>query len=111
MVHEAGQQEPGCGAGPILSARNGEPPLLAQVGRALARTERLRLGGRRPSALLNKMSFGKFNDIFEPARTPFDWLSRDEAEVDKYIEDPLCGFDISVQSWVDMLDALGPLAS
>jgi alpha-beta hydrolase superfamily lysophospholipase len=34
------------------------------------------------------------NASFEPARTPFDWLSRDEAEVDKYADDPFCGFPI-----------------
>jgi pimeloyl-ACP methyl ester carboxylesterase len=33
------------------------------------------------------------NAAFEPARTPYDWLSRDPAEVDKYVADPWCGFE------------------
>ena len=39
-----------------------------------------------------------FNAPFEPARTDYDWLSRDEAIVDAYIADPACGFGIDADS-------------
>jgi alpha-beta hydrolase superfamily lysophospholipase len=37
------------------------------------------------------------NDPFEPAATPYDWLSRDAAEVQKYIDDPWCGFEVAFE--------------
>ena len=43
-----------------------------------------------------------FNAAFEPARTEFDWLSRDEAIVDTYIADPRCGFGIDTDAAKDM---------
>jgi alpha-beta hydrolase superfamily lysophospholipase len=44
-----------------------------------------------PSALFGQM-FAGFNQPFEPGETGFEWLSRDQAEVQKYVEDPWCGF-------------------
>lgn len=40
------------------------------------------------------LDLAMFNAPFQPARTDFDWLSRDEATVDAYIADRYCGFGI-----------------
>ena len=50
------------------------------------------------------------NAPFEPARTPFDWLSRDEAEVDLYVGDPFCGFGIDADSAASMVAGAPRLA-
>jgi alpha-beta hydrolase superfamily lysophospholipase len=47
-----------------------------------------------------------FNAAIENPRTPFDWLSRDPREVDKYLADPMCGFTINEASMQSMFGAL-----
>jgi len=96
-------------AGVVLSATNGPVGALRAIGALIARFEVLRLGAKKPSGLLSAMSFGAFNKPFKPARTDFDWLSRDEVEVDKYVADPLCGFGVATSLWRDMLDGLGKI--
>jgi len=44
------------------------------------------------------LDLAMFNAPFQPARTDFDWLSRDEAAVDAYVADPRCGFGIDAES-------------
>lgn len=92
--------------GAVLSATSGKPTPLAAAGRTIARVERARLGERGRSELLTTLSFGGFNRRFKPTRTAYDWLSRDEAEVDRYVADPLCGFTCTTSLWVDMLDLI-----
>ncbi|WP_040289144.1 alpha/beta hydrolase [Alicyclobacillus hesperidum] len=57
----------------------------------LAAREVRKRGRRAPSALLHRLTFGGFNKAFRPNRTEMDWLSRDTAQVDEYLGDPLCG--------------------
>jgi alpha-beta hydrolase superfamily lysophospholipase len=93
-------------AGAVYSGSSGKPPAIATLGRLIARAERLRLGKRGKSRLIGQMWFGAYNKPFEPARTAFDWLSRDEKEVDAYLADPYCGFPFSTELAIDVLDAL-----
>jgi alpha-beta hydrolase superfamily lysophospholipase len=92
--------------GVALSGSNGKPPAIATLGRLIAREERLRLGRRGKSDPILQMWFGEFNKPFKPARTAYDWLSRDEKEVDAFVADPFCGFPFTTQLAIDVLDAL-----
>ena len=89
--------------GAILSGSNFQPVALYRAARQIARLERLRQGPKGRSALIEWLSFGSFNKKFKPARTKFDWLSRDPAEVDLYANDPLCGFRCTNQLWICLL--------
>jgi alpha-beta hydrolase superfamily lysophospholipase len=77
-------------SGFILSGTNGPRSNLG-LAKSLAQIQIRFQGASHPSLLLNAMVFGRYNHRISPVRTPFDWLSRDEDEVDKYIRDPYCG--------------------
>ncbi|MEL6751635.1 MAG: alpha/beta hydrolase [Pseudomonadota bacterium] len=79
---------------------------LISVLRSILKVQRAFKGSDVPSGFARKASFDAWNKQFAPNRTDFDWLSRDEAEVDKYVADPLCGFPVTIGMWLDVLSGV-----
>lgn len=96
-------------AGAVLSGATGKVGLLLRIGQGLIQVEMRRVGPRGRSKLLNATAFGTYNRAFRPNRTEFDWLSRDEAEVDAYCADPKCGFVATASLWRDLVGAQAEL--
>jgi alpha-beta hydrolase superfamily lysophospholipase len=61
------------------------------------------LEGLARTALSETAGSNLLNAAFEPARTPFDWLCRDQAIVDAFMADPLCFEDLHPDSLVSFL--------
>lgn len=92
--------------GVILSGTGANQGILGKVGYQIAKWERFRKGPRTPSPLMDQLTFGNFNKAFAPARTSFDFLSRDENEVDTYIADQHCGFICSTTFYMDLMKGM-----
>ncbi len=90
-------------SGAVFSGGSGDLGPLRLIGEQLLKAEALLYGRRHRSALADALTFKDFNRRFKPARTNFDWLSRDPAEVDAYVADPLCGFRCSCAVWLELM--------
>ena len=88
----------------ILSGTGSMPAAASKGGRALALTLAAIKGETYRSKLIDNMGAGAYGKRIEGARTNFDWLSTDEAVVDDYIADPLCGFMFTVGGYATLLD-------
>ena len=96
-------------AGCILSGTRGPGGLKIAFGAHLLDLIALLKGKRKISKIAVALSMGSYDKPFRPNRTPNDWLSRDEKEVDAYEADPLCGFDCSSGFYRDMIKAFAAI--
>ena len=97
---------PGTVDGAVLSGTGQEPAPAVAFGKALSGTLCKTKGPDYVSKLVNDLSLGAYNRVFKPNRTPSDWLSRDEAQVDLALADPLCNFMPTVGMFRDMMEGL-----
>jgi alpha-beta hydrolase superfamily lysophospholipase len=77
-------------SGCILSGTRGPGGALVAFGAPFMTLFAAVRGIRSRSNFARGLADGAYNKAFRPNRTAFDWLSRDEKEVDACIADPLC---------------------
>lgn len=98
----AAESDPGLYDALAVWNANFRPGLAGRAGQLVLAIEKMFKGSDVPSPLLSKLTFGAWARAVAGRKTDFDWLSRDEEEVARYIADPLCGFDATVSLWIDI---------
>lgn len=90
----------------VLSATDFRPDPMPRLGRWLANLLARLYGPEHRSQLLDFLTLGLVRRKLPRQRTEYDWLSRDEAVVNAYIADPLCGFVPAGTLWRDVYDVV-----
>ena len=92
--------------GCIICGTGWMPDAVLSTGCNLAKLICRIRGDQYQSKLLQTMMFGGYNRRIEHPRTPFDWLTRDNSVVNRYLADPKCGFIPCAGLARDMLTGL-----
>lgn len=92
----------------VLCGSGSKNPVLG-MGHMLSKMTTNEKNKNMKAKLMNNMMFGGFNKKIKNPRTPFDWLSYNEENVDKYIADPLCGFGPTNGFCLEFIEGMLPL--
>ncbi len=92
--------------GCILSGTAGPRLALVRTARVIAAAAKVIGGPKKCSRFINALAFGSSCSRIQDKRTRSDWLSRDSAQVDAYIADPLCQFTPTSSFFYDLFDGL-----
>lgn len=97
--------------GAILTGTASQPYLMTKPGLAILNIMKLFMGAHARSVFASKLVNGDYNGKIENPRTPFDWLSHNEENIDKYIEDDKCGYLFTLNGFITMVKSVDRMNS
>ena len=92
--------------GAVIVGTGMQSKFTLMFARTVTAVQKVFCGSRHTGKFIDKASFGKFNDRFQPVRTAVDWLSRNEENVDRYIADPMCGFVFTLNGFAALFELI-----
>ncbi|MCQ2539092.1 MAG: alpha/beta hydrolase [Acetatifactor sp.] len=93
----------------IIMGTGMQPAGLIKVSKIMAGIQKVFCGPKHSAKMLDKIAFGAYNNKINNPRTTFDWLTKEDSIVDKYIEDPLCGFTFTVNGFATLFELIDRL--
>ena len=92
--------------GAVIVGTGMQPAGLIFASKAMAGIQKLFCGSKHVSHFIDKAAFGGYNKRIDSPRTSSDWLSRNTENVDRYIEDELCGFTFTVNGFQTLFELI-----
>ena len=102
VMEKYGQELDGC----VLCGTAGPRKLTMAFAKIMANLVCAFGGKKKKSNFISKVAFGPYNSKIKNPRTEFDWLSRDAAQVDRYIAHPWCGFVCTGEFYLELFKGL-----
>ena len=85
------------------------PNPVAGMGKFLTKCITCFKGPKGHSKFITGLAVGSFNKTIENPKTPLDWLSYNEENVNNYIADPLCGVEFTLGSYYALMALLASM--
>ena len=102
FVHAYGKEVDGA----VLAGTGMLPlPLLNVMTMMLKATTAIK-GSRYVSTFMNQLAFGGYLKRIDNPKTKSDWLTTDEEEVQRFLQDPICGFDLTLNGFKGMSELI-----
>lgn len=95
--------------GAIVMGTGMQQKAVLNAAKAVTKLQKAFLGDAHVSRLLDKMAFGSYQKKITDGVGSMDWLSRDKKEVQKYLDDPQCGFVFTVNGFETLFELIGRL--
>ena len=90
----------------IIMGTGNQPGFVLSILMLIVKGQIKKSGFDNTTELVRQLSFGAYNQKFKPNRTEADWLCADAAQLDSYLDDPLCRKDISSGLFWQLLGAM-----
>ena len=86
-----------------------QPKAVLGLAKAVLAVQKVFCGSKHPSELVNALAFGSYNKKISGARTPMDWLTKDDKIVDAYMADQMCGFTFTINGFQTLFELISRL--